>query len=97
MQRSTPTNAPPSRGPDPRSVAAGADFPASGTLTEKLQFLLNFAVLAPSIHNTQPWFFRVEGDTVELYADWSWRAMRSSRCCSEAPESGLRQRISRVL
>lgn len=41
----------------------GAD--AAGTLT----FLLRYAVLAPSGHNTQPWLFGVQGDTVDLYAD----------------------------
>ncbi|MEV6523772.1 nitroreductase [Longispora sp. NPDC051575] len=27
------------------------------------------ATLAPSMHNTQPWLFRRDGDTVEVYAD----------------------------
>lgn len=45
------------------------DFPASGTKTEKLKFLLNYAVLAPSGHNTQPWFFTIRDDVIELYAD----------------------------
>jgi hypothetical protein len=44
-------------------------FPESGDDAERLTFLLRYAVLAPSGHNTQPWLFRVEGDTVELYAD----------------------------
>ena len=46
-----------------------ADFPADGTLDEKLEFLLGYAVLAPSSHNTQPWRFHVCGDAVEVYAD----------------------------
>lgn len=45
------------------------DFPHSGTSEQKLEFLLGYAVLAPSSHNTQPWLFRVRGDEVELYAD----------------------------
>jgi nitroreductase len=45
------------------------DFPAAGTAAEKLHFLLNYAILAPSAHNTQPWLFKIEDDTVELYAD----------------------------
>src|SRR5215203_4841061 len=44
-------------------------FPMSGEAQEKLRFLLNYAVLAPSGHNTQPWLFRLSGDEVELYAD----------------------------
>lgn len=34
-----------------------------------LRRLLEFAVLAPSGHNTQPWRFRIDGDCVELRAD----------------------------
>jgi hypothetical protein len=51
----------------PWNVSAG--FPEGGEAAEKLTFLLRYAVLAPSGHNTQPWLFRVEGDTVELHAD----------------------------
>ncbi len=46
-----------------------SDFPANGTTTEKLKFLLNYAILAPSGHNTQPWFFTIEDNAIELYAD----------------------------
>src|SRR5689334_4446624 len=28
------------------------------------------ALRAPSVHNTQPWRWRIGSDTVELYADW---------------------------
>ena len=49
----------------------GSDFPAEGTTVEHIQFLLNYAVLAPSRHNIQPWLFKVEGNTVALYADQS--------------------------
>ncbi|HVB24592.1 MAG TPA: nitroreductase family protein [Ktedonobacteraceae bacterium] len=48
-----------------------ADFPGTGTLVEQIHFMLNYAVLAPSRHNVQPWLFKVEGNTVELYADQS--------------------------
>jgi nitroreductase len=46
-----------------------ADFPNTGTPVEQLCFLLHYAVLAPSVHNTQPWLFKVVDDAVELYAD----------------------------
>lgn len=49
------------------------DFPAQGSPEEQLRFLLNYAVLAPSRLNTQPWLFRIDGQTVELYADRSKR------------------------
>jgi nitroreductase len=35
-------------------------FPWGGTEEERLQFLLRYAVLAPSSHNTQPWRFAIE-------------------------------------
>jgi len=54
----------------PWSVDADA-FPADGTDAEKLHFLVRYAVLAPSGHNTQPWRFRVTDTTVELWADRS--------------------------
>jgi len=44
-------------------------YPAAGEPEEKLRFMLNYAVLAPSGHNTQPWLFEVEGGEVKLYAD----------------------------
>lgn len=55
---------------DPRTVAE-ADFPATGTPAEQWCFLLNYAMLAPSEYNTQPWMFRVQGDSVEVYADYT--------------------------
>src|ERR1051326_4175994 len=50
------------------TISAG-EFPHAGTSEDKLEFVLGYAVLAPSSHNTQPWLFRVRGDEVELYAD----------------------------
>lgn len=53
---------------DPWKVPEDA-FPKSGESEEKVRFFLNYAVLAPSSHNTQPWLFRVRGGEVKLYAD----------------------------
>ncbi len=53
---------------DPWQVAEH-DFPRAAPPEQQLRFLLNYAVLAPSIHNTQPWRFRIVGSEVELYAD----------------------------
>ena len=47
------------------------DFPVDGTSEEKLWFLVRYAILAPSTHNTQPWRFRIHGNVVELYADFT--------------------------
>jgi hypothetical protein len=55
---------------DPWKVNA-EDFPAEGTSEEKLWFIVQYAVLAPSTHNTQPWRFRIHGNLVELYGDFS--------------------------
>jgi nitroreductase len=46
-----------------------ADFPASASLADQWRFLLNYVVLAPSSHNSQPWRFCVQGSALELYAD----------------------------
>jgi Nitroreductase family len=45
------------------------EFPAAGTLEDKLAFVLRYALLAPSNRNTQPWRFRIGGDAIELFAD----------------------------
>jgi nitroreductase len=44
-------------------------FPEDGTVADKLAYLVGYAVLAPSGHNTQPWRFRMRGDVLELWAD----------------------------
>ena len=38
---------------------------------ERLRFLLQWAALAPSRHNTQPWIYEISGDELRLYADTS--------------------------
>jgi len=47
---------------------AEADFPANGSLKQKLVFALKFASLAPTESGWQPWYFRVENTHVELMA-----------------------------
>ena len=39
----------------------------------QIDFLLRYAVLAPSTHNTQPWLFRLTDRGIEVYADYSRR------------------------
>ena len=46
-----------------------AEFPHHGTVEEKLKFILNYAILAPSSHNTQPWLFKIDSEEIYLYAD----------------------------
>ena len=54
---------------DPRRVLAECVFPKEASLRDKLRYLLNYAVLAPSSHNSQPWHFDFEEDAISLYAD----------------------------
>ncbi|MCA8915570.1 MAG: nitroreductase [Planctomycetes bacterium] len=46
-----------------------ADFPADGSDIEKLSFLVHYAILAPSSHNSQPWLFIQHDDHLALHAD----------------------------
>lgn len=59
---------------DPWKVNA-ADWPMHGSLNEKLMFLLNYAVLAPSILNTQPWRFSLADGYIRLEEDCSRRML----------------------
>ncbi len=45
------------------------DYPIGGTPEAQLRFLVRYAILAPSGHNTQPWLFKVCGDRLDLFAD----------------------------
>lgn len=44
-------------------------FPREGNDDWKLAWLVRWAVLAPSSHNTQPWVFRIEDGILDLYVD----------------------------
>jgi nitroreductase len=46
-----------------------SQFPDHGSIADKWRFLLQYAVLAPSTRNTQPWAFRLRDDILELRAD----------------------------
>ena len=45
------------------------DFPRGSSIEAQLGFLLRYAILAPSVRNTQPWAFSVRGNRVHLIAD----------------------------
>jgi hypothetical protein len=55
---------------DPWRVT-GQLFPTTGSTEEQIRFLLGYAILAPSSHNTQPWTFRIGESHVDLFADRS--------------------------
>ncbi|MBJ7455905.1 MAG: nitroreductase [Thermoleophilia bacterium] len=50
-------------------AVSDADFPKDGDPESTLRFLLRYAILAPSGHNTQPWLFAVGDGAIGLYAD----------------------------
>jgi hypothetical protein len=54
--------------PDPWGISESL-FPQDRPIPEQMVFLLNYAALAPSSHNSQPWLFRIQDEQVELYAD----------------------------
>lgn len=47
------------------------DFPNNSSSEEKLTFLLNYAILAPSNYNSQPWLFNVSDGEIQVLADKS--------------------------
>ncbi len=48
-----------------------SDFPSRGSSEDKHVFLLNYAILAPSSYNSQPWKFNLSDNDIRLYADRS--------------------------
>jgi hypothetical protein len=52
-------------------------FDVLKTSEEKLRFLLRFAVLAPSSHNSQPWKFEVVGGLIKIAPESSRRLPKS--------------------
>ena len=52
----------------PWAISSG-DYPAESYASDQLEFLLGYAILAPSPHNTQPWKFRINVNDAELFAD----------------------------
>jgi nitroreductase len=49
------------------------DFPVHGPFRDRCEFILRFAVLAPSTHNTQPWKFALTPDGIGVFADYGRR------------------------
>ena len=49
-----------------------SEFPENNSSAqERLTFLLNYAILAPSSHNSQPWKFNVSDESIQVFADQS--------------------------
>lgn len=47
------------------------EFPDDGSFGEQASFLLEYAILAPSSHNSQPWAFEIGDGEIRLFADES--------------------------
>ncbi len=56
--------------PVERRAPEKAAFPAWAGPAERLRYLLRYAILAPSRHNSQPWLFEIEGPELRVYGDW---------------------------
>jgi hypothetical protein len=53
---------------EPWNISPDA-FPSDGYASDQLEFLIGYAILAPSSHNSQPWLFRINAMDLELFAD----------------------------
>lgn len=53
------------------------DFSAQRTQRDRLSFLIRYAVLAPSSHNSQPWRFLVGDGTVDVWPEYTRALPRS--------------------
>ena len=45
------------------------DFPVNQKINNQLKFLLRYAILAPSGHNSQPWKFKIDENKLQVWAD----------------------------
>ncbi len=56
-----------------RFLAVAAAAGTGAAVPAQMRELVRYATLAPSGHNTQPWLFAVQGDTVRISPDFSRR------------------------
>lgn len=49
-----------------------SDFPYDKGIEDQIRFLVGYANLAPSVHNTQPWQFSVRGNQLTIAPDLSY-------------------------
>ena len=56
-----------------------SDFPSKDSIEEQIRFLLNYAVLAPSTFNVQPWLFSVNKNRASIYPDFSKQLVTSDK------------------
>jgi len=58
------------------------DFPTGSSINEQLMFLLKYAILAPSSHNSQPWLFEINNNTIIV-------KKKLERCLPHADSEGF--------
>jgi len=46
-------------------------FPMKGKLESKIKYIVGWAILAPSGHNSQPWKYKIEDGVVKILPDYS--------------------------
>lgn len=56
-----------------------SDFPSDDSIEAQVKFLLNYAVLAPSTFNIQPWLFLVSKGKVSIFPDFSRKLITSDK------------------
>lgn len=47
------------------------DFPENGAIEQKIRFLVQYGVLAPSTHNTQPWIITIDNASLNVKPDYA--------------------------
>lgn len=57
---------------DPRKIHP-REFTNFTSLHGKIKFILQYAILSPSTHNTQPWLFKIENNICKVYFDPKYR------------------------
>jgi len=63
------------------------EFSKKTTDAERMAFFLSFALLAPSGHNTQPWKFKIENNTADIFFE-------KERLASSSDEGGRQMFVS---
>lgn len=55
--------------PNAQRQVNASDFPDKDNLENQIGFVLNYAILAPSTHNSQPWLFKINAPECQIYYD----------------------------
>lgn len=58
-------------------------FPKKKPIEEQLKFLLSYAILAPSSHNTQPWLFSIDKNNINIIPNFNRSLPYSDRAYRE--------------